>query len=1811
MRPEISSADPKIAELLARARADLELESLASLPTVALPQTARWLCLAPAWTPTLAARCGLPGWSEGAEVAVLDAWRDEGLVESTLSSLSIDDAGKFVPAQRLFWMPRDARLAWLSRVLAEDGRDRLVALMRDVARRIVAQPLDHQLPQATWRWATLAAIEPTATPTLRDVFERAIDEALSQSRQEDAWLWIEAMQRVADVLPGEATTLHQRAVRRLALFDRQRNDRAYLRSYLPRPAQFDAWRALLTGPDDRWALHFLGGGGVGKTMLMRALTSGTSEHFPPGFDVPPTVTARIDFDHINPDFPARRPGLLFAHLAEELRLKDESGRGAEAFALLFSKIALLHEAQDDRPADPRAVEDVLEVFALACDTVASSRSARTVLMLDTCEELARLGPDGRLPDSVQRTFALLEQLHDRLPSLRVVLCGRRPLAGTYADGEVVTPSLPACPWMSLHRVFAFSETEARTYLSRSGVPDPLVAPILARSKAAASSAALGLAAGTADERYGPFSLSVYATWVAQQGAAIDPDAILNDPVDHFVRIRILDRIHNADVRRVLPHVALLGRFDEETLRRAVDLRQDGADVIVREVVSQEWIDRQAGGYCEVEPELRARLLRHLEQESPLEVQAARRRVLPVLWESLENCPPTAAPDEPIVQSLVQALLTDPTGLFRAWRLVDARVVAGTHAAWGIRVLGRLLADDASLAAPVVDDGTWAAWVTTYAECVLREQGATATEDLWRRAWEAGQQLEPPADRAALLVRIASGGLAQAASAPDNGIAIDLWVLRLYNLLSDRHVRVTAPAELAPAIAVLMACADAADAQDDPLAVAPPMLERIAGLAAEVQHTPARAIALVCEGRFARRRQDADLARKRFLDALQLIVDAERELVPCLHWPPMLCVDRPSGASDPDVTPWVVLESLRGIAGLEPLEDTLARFSSQPAIGRSISADRLEALRLTLAGAVAVPAAVVDGLERTARAMTTSTQDLLPAMTFAHRALLPSTAVVAIQAIESGRPQVGFRMLAELTSRATSARNTTVATALRRADALAASRLRLGDQPAHARRLVGHADALSLTDREAIRVFLPATALPPVADSAAPTRTAAHALWRTGVAFDDAHRTAIAAWGRQLLMVDAGVADSEFATASVALDLVECSDLGVDGELAPRLTPASPEDWWRRHPAAPELALRLWIRSAALGVSPGGPTADLVRRVGVRRAAALAVEEGELLALRLPGQALRLLALALTWYEDAHDTIGVWHVTALLTLTRVRAGVPREGVDLGALQAAHEALLAPQAVGGPSGLLPWTTLLTSPPPLSAPPAGPDWLPWLHRVMALQQWLLGGVRPEVLFGTSDQLPLELRAWPTGGHGDSMTTTQSGIAPVDVPPPPPAAPMPPASPRPANEEAWPPPAPPSAGHPTVPGPSPASSPMWMAIQVGALVVVGLLTIALAITGAPTWAFLLAAVTLLGLLVWSVMRLQRVTQVTADVPVTWTTRVTQAPGGTAAARVSSLDVSVTMHDDRGSLVATVPMRVRRTDAFSGLDALRQPPAGTALSAPLPRTPVLQRTWLDVTVSTAWPCWEALLWTGDLERDRLQPATVRRVAAPRTARMLEPGSGGAWGVATVSASASDERQALYAWEPALRAGHVRARSIAAEAVRAGTPEPGVHVAHIVARPVDTPQGLFFEVAGGEPTQVQESLESLSTDRGTLFDASALAHAFPAASCVLVQAPRRAVLDLTPATRETCAQLRVIGAALAEQGVSVVVVLPPLDGELGAELVRLLARRLSGLRAGRTIDPHEFVARAREIALGQAQRVLPRDAAIELALQVVVYTART
>jgi hypothetical protein len=134
------------------------------------PAVIRWMCLVPVWTPALAARCGMPGWAHATDIDVLEAWRSEGLVESMHTPLSIDDTGQVTPAQHLFWVPRNSRPAWVARVIAEDGRDRLSSLARDIARRILAQPNDQHMPTATWRWAVVAAHATAVPSTLRDAF---------------------------------------------------------------------------------------------------------------------------------------------------------------------------------------------------------------------------------------------------------------------------------------------------------------------------------------------------------------------------------------------------------------------------------------------------------------------------------------------------------------------------------------------------------------------------------------------------------------------------------------------------------------------------------------------------------------------------------------------------------------------------------------------------------------------------------------------------------------------------------------------------------------------------------------------------------------------------------------------------------------------------------------------------------------------------------------------------------------------------------------------------------------------------------------------------------------------------------------------------------------------------------------------------------------------------------------------------------------------------------------------------------------------------------------------------------------------------------------------------------------------------------------------------------------------------------------------------------------------------------------------------------------------------------------------------------
>src|SRR5207302_123319 len=88
-----------------------------------------------------------------------------------------------------------------------------------------------------------------------------------------------------------------------------------------------------------WALHYLGAGGAGKTMFLRYLDAVLSKDFN-------LATARVDFDHLNPSYPLRSPGLLLLGFAEDLRLSAPES-AVESFRKLSRLVNDVHHNLDE------------------------------------------------------------------------------------------------------------------------------------------------------------------------------------------------------------------------------------------------------------------------------------------------------------------------------------------------------------------------------------------------------------------------------------------------------------------------------------------------------------------------------------------------------------------------------------------------------------------------------------------------------------------------------------------------------------------------------------------------------------------------------------------------------------------------------------------------------------------------------------------------------------------------------------------------------------------------------------------------------------------------------------------------------------------------------------------------------------------------------------------------------------------------------------------------------------------------------------------------------------------------------------------------------------------------------------------------------------------------------------------------------------------------------------------------------------------------------------------------------------------------
>jgi hypothetical protein len=522
-----------------------------------------------------------------------------------------------------FWMPdavrREVIGAVISRVGYESAAQEVTGIAIDLAPRLMlrAQFPDVQSPGALRAWTDLVghvnAGERVGRLNVVSAATRLVEQAQQAVEAGDLALaqdLVEAGEALAAVFGGTAEQALSRARRLLALGLQRRQDDRTLERYLDRPELTDSITRLLQPQAPPWALHLRGVGGVGKTMLIRYLASGryAREHGRPAIPI-----ARADFDHISPDYPVRRPVQLLLELADELALHTAGNHQADQALTAFrARAARAHEAASGlreagvpplgNPEVARAVDDF--------GTVLKSLGG-VLLILDTCEELAKADMGNPAAPAVRATLDILERLHQKAPSARVLFAGRRPL--------------PERGYLVVQPVTGFTVAEARRYLAREyGTrrnPDaqgrePATArplpPELADAMIRQSPAVDGPvpAQGQLPERVSPFDLALYAAWADE-----DPElsvAQVDRGSDAYIEGRIIERLDDPLVVRALPVVASAGRCRVATI--AEFLNCDAA-TLGRNLAAQEWIDAAGSpangtGHVAATPALARRLRRY-------------------------------------------------------------------------------------------------------------------------------------------------------------------------------------------------------------------------------------------------------------------------------------------------------------------------------------------------------------------------------------------------------------------------------------------------------------------------------------------------------------------------------------------------------------------------------------------------------------------------------------------------------------------------------------------------------------------------------------------------------------------------------------------------------------------------------------------------------------------------------------------------------------------------------------------------------------------------------------------------------------------------------------------------------------------------------------------------------------------------------------------------------------------------------------------------------------------------------------------------
>ena len=866
-------------------------------------------------------------------------------------------------------------------------------------------------------------------------------------------------------------------------------------------------------------------------------------------------------------------------------------------------------------------------------------------------------------------------------------------------------------------------------------------------------------------RHNPFDLDLIAGWV-RADPGMTAARLRASQSDLYVETRIVGRLRDLEVEALLPAVVALGRFDHDMLRLAFHGDEQSLTDAERRLASTEWIDVQRDEalgrtFLEVDRNLRPRLEAQYRRHHPGLLREAAHRLGPGLA-ALVDDPGRRRPLGRLGFEHVDAALRllPPADAARLVDRLAMRVVEESGWGWAEGVAERLLAPGSPLADP--GHPAAAGLRAMLASALHHLDQLRDLSELWRAVERHAPNHPDPevarwlAQRAVLQLLVDPPGpeiteelgasiIGGPEEDPDREQRRQVLVGGLMGAFQRLLDRAEAGSrdwgELAdPGAAIITVLEDVDQLAPGPGAAAGAFQRMLLRRAAQLRHSSLTGATVA----FAGAVDDA----------------AHAPLPPWLHadWEP-----------PDDLRSRVLLEAvrvpheaLRDARGSDPLG-----FSGGLLGG--VDAERLASAWLGWRlDREVVPAGEVERWER----LPDLYEQRRPVCE-AHRAVPAFFITLARAWTTLGRPQRALHVLREGHDAARKQRDSTVVTAAATARLEVVRRFRLAAEERSLRQQQLHARTLA----ERQRVWPLAVLVDPPEPVETLPRDAPdpdlHAWWRV--------QSATLGLDHAIEMLQqrgsGGTPSRSFPSLSLDLDLIELSRY--------RGLPAAMRTTYRirvlREKLAPRLpiqfeqALRVDLRQHAL---EAGERPDLDRWVallGPRRVAEVALDEGELLALRLPEPAQRLFSLAARRFGEAGDTVGGFIAKVMVALTEGEA----EPVMVAGLKMAYEAL--PRDAGG-EPLPPWPDLLGS--RRTRTPVGhPEWGGWLPRLLVACARLNGAGEDEALALARDlgvratELHDALRTRRVE-HG--RTAVPPPAAPVQATTPPAHAGQPPAPPR-----------------------------------------------------------------------------------------------------------------------------------------------------------------------------------------------------------------------------------------------------------------------------------------------------------------------------------------------------------------------------------------------------------------------------------------------